>query len=196
MRVAAGMRASPAAIACTNLVSAAGATPAGRRWKGLVAVLTVLGKNQMVQLLVSAAVLGCLYKMQAFFLLIWNRCKSLFRVTVRLQNRDKEIYDAVVAFIADQQKVRSATLLAERKKDRRTWKERVKAHFAGKRTRPKIDLKPDNDHAAYTFLYRGRRVIMHRRRKDSHVTGAGGQLAPVDDGPGRRCVLFECAHHT
>jgi hypothetical protein len=107
-----------------SFASAASATPMAQRWKALVSILTVLGSNQMVQLLASAAVMGGVYKMQALFGLVWARFKRLFRVTVRLQNRDKEIYDAVVGFIANQQKVRSATLLAERMKDRRTWKER------------------------------------------------------------------------
>jgi len=149
----------------------ASVAPTAQRWKAFVSVLTMLGQNQMVQLLVSAAVMGGVYKMQSLFALFWARFKRLFRVTVRLQNRDKEIYDAVVGFIANQQKVRSATLLAERMKDRRTWKERVKAHFAGKRTRPNLALKPDNDHAAYTFLYRGRRIIMHRKRGETITTG-------------------------
>lgn len=154
-----------------SFVSAASAAPTAQRWKAFVSILKMLGQNQMIQLLVSAAVMGGVYKMQSLFALLWARFKRLFRVTVRLQNRDKEIYDAVVGFIANQQKVRSATLLAERMKDRRTWKERVKAHFAGKRTRPNIALKPDNDHAAYTFLYNGRRIIMHRKRGETITTG-------------------------
>jgi hypothetical protein len=66
------------------------------------------------------------YKGQQLLRMLWQRFLNTFRCQVRLQNREREIYDAVIAFIARQKMVRSAVLLAEKKKVKLSWMERVK----------------------------------------------------------------------
>jgi hypothetical protein len=58
--------------------------------------------------------------------MLWQRFLNTFRCQVRLQNCEREIYDAVIAFIARQKMVRSAVLLAKKKKVKLSWMERVK----------------------------------------------------------------------
>ena len=75
---------------------------------------------------------------------VQRRFLHAFRCEVRLQNREKDLYDAVIAFISRQKMVRSAVLLAEKKKVRYSWSERVKQWATGEDPKPELELKPDN----------------------------------------------------
>ena len=109
--------------------------------------------NQFVQLAVVAAIGSVAYKAQQLLRMAWLRFLNTFRCQIRLQNREREIYDAVIAFISRQKMVRSTVLLAEKKKVKLSWMERVKIWSTGEDPKPELDLKPDNTSALYTFMY-------------------------------------------
>ena len=127
--------------------------------------------NQFVQLGVISALGGVVYKGQQLLRMLWRRFQQLFHVQVRLQNREKEVYDAVITFISTQKMVRSSMLLAEKKKVRKSWRERRNAWASGETDKPELELKPDNAQALYTFIYKGRRIAMWRKRGETITTG-------------------------
>ena len=61
--------------------------------------------NQFVQLAVVAAIGSVAYKAQQLLRMAWLRFLNTFRCQIRLQNREREIYDAVIAFISRQKMV-------------------------------------------------------------------------------------------
>jgi len=147
------------AVAPAALPAAAAATSAA----GMIFQYFLSMKdNQFVQLAIVGAVTGSAYKVQQLFRMLWRRFLHAFRCEVRLQNREKDLYDAVIAFISRQKMVRSAVLLAEKKKVRYSWSERVKQWATGEDPKPELELKPDNAQALYTFLYQGKRIAMYR----------------------------------
>jgi hypothetical protein len=52
--------------------------------------------------------------------------------------------------------VRSAVLLAEKKRTSRSWRERRNQWMTGEKEKPELELKPDNAEALYTFIYKVR----------------------------------------
>lgn len=134
--------------------------------------------NQFVQLAVVGAAGSIIYKAQQLLRMLWTRVLSNFRCQVRLQNREREIYDAVIAFISRQKMVQSTVLLAEKKRVKLSWMERVKIWSTGEDPKPELDLKPDNTSALYTFMYNGKRVALYRKKGETITTGYNRQ--PLD----------------
>ena len=137
--------------------------------------------NQFVQLAVVAAIGSVAYKAQQLLRMAWLRFLNTFRCQIRLQNREREIYDAVIAFISRQKMVRSTVLLAEKKKVKLSWMERVKIWSTGEDPKPELDLKPDNTSALYTFMYKGKRVALYRKKGETITTGYNRQPLDQED---------------
>jgi len=155
--------------------------PAGGVLRVLWTILVSSRDNQFVQLAVVGAAGSIVYKGQQLLRMLWQRFLNTFRCQVRLQNREREIYDAVIAFIARQKMVRSAVLLAEKKKVKLSWMERVKIWSTGEDPKPELDLKPDNTSALYTFLYQGKRIALYHKKGVTITTGYNRQPLDQED---------------
>ena len=103
------------------------ATQRVRVLRELWAIILKSRDNQFVQLAVVGAAGSVVYKGQQLLRMLWTRVLNNFRCQVRLQNREREIYDAVIAFIARQKMIQSTVLLAEKKRLRREEKARKAA---------------------------------------------------------------------
>eukprot|EP01043_Picozoa_sp_COSAG02_P047662 COSAG02_NODE_4591_length_5182_cov_5.857761_3_plen_939_part_00 len=147
----------------------------------LWAIILKSRDNQFVQLAVVGAAGSVVYKGQQLLRMLWTRVLNNFRCQVRLQNREREIYDAVIAFIARQKMVQSTVLLAEKKRVKLSWMERVKMWSTGEDPKPELDLKPDNTSVLYTFMYNGKRVALYRKKGATITTGYNRQPLDQED---------------
>ena len=158
------------------------AAPVSSREVGVLRLLWTIilnsRDNQFVQLAVVGAAGSLIYKGQQLLRMLWTRTLNNFRCQVRLQNREREIYDAVINFIARQKMVQSTVLLAEKKRVKLSWTERVKIWSTGEDLKPELDLKPDNTSTLYTFIYNGKRVALYRKKGETITTGYNRQ--PLD----------------
>ena len=127
--------------------------------------------NQILQAFIASSIMGVV----SYVILLtgrttisWLRGRTFCSITI--SNKD-ESFEKIIDFIGNQGIVQSGCLVASTRKKRKTFKDWRTEFFMGQRNPPQMSYQPANNNDVHIIWYKGTRILMHRQKGETVVTG-------------------------
>ena len=153
-------------------VAAACAAVAHRAYASYWGALTlVLNENQILQAFFASSALGLAsYVGLSVWWMVTGWIRSRTHTSVSIKN-DDPVYDKVIDYIGKQSLAETGALTARTFKKEKTWKEWRKEFTQGDRAPPAVEYRPASNNEMHVILYRGKKILMHRKQGETITTG-------------------------
>ena len=143
----------------------------GSKGEVMETIKELCAKNQILQAFIASSVLGVVsytVMLTGRTAISWLRGRTFCSVTI--SNKD-ESFEVIIDYIGKMGIVQSGCLVASTHKKKKTWKDWRTEFLMGARTAPRMSYQPANNNDVHIIYYDGCRILMHRHKGETVVTG-------------------------